>query len=73
MLRYGFGLSDDVPQTSSSSADLDQLALQGGVYLLNPPSQLAINHTFIKNIVLGLMSDMMKPSKLKKKTQKLLF
>lgn len=49
MLRFGFGLSDDVPQTSSSNADLDQLASQGGsVYLLNPSCQLAISHTFIK-------------------------
>lgn len=43
VLLFGFGLSDDVPQTSSSNADLDQLASQGGsVHLLNPSCQLAI-------------------------------
>ncbi|XP_060773336.1 translocated promoter region b, nuclear basket protein isoform X2 [Neoarius graeffei] len=37
VLRFGFGLSDDVPQTSSSNADLDQLASQGGLGMYDTP------------------------------------
>ncbi|KAF7690039.1 hypothetical protein HF521_011843 [Silurus meridionalis] len=37
VLRFGFGLSDDVPQTSSSNADLDQLASQGGLGMYDSP------------------------------------
>ncbi|XP_053098080.1 translocated promoter region b, nuclear basket protein isoform X1 [Pangasianodon hypophthalmus] len=37
VLRFGFGLSDDVPQTSSSSTDLDQLASQGGLGIYDSP------------------------------------
>ncbi|XP_053469607.1 translocated promoter region b, nuclear basket protein isoform X1 [Ictalurus furcatus] len=37
VLRFGFILSDDVPQTSSSNADLDQLASQGGLGMYDIP------------------------------------
>ncbi|TSW21800.1 Nucleoprotein TPR [Bagarius yarrelli] len=37
VLRFGFGLSDDIPQTSSSNADLDQLVSQGGLGMYDSP------------------------------------
>ncbi|KAI4890931.1 hypothetical protein NFI96_033196 [Prochilodus magdalenae] len=35
--RFGFGLPDDVPQTSSSHSDLGQLASQGGLGMYDSP------------------------------------